>query len=614
MLGVRYTLLIFLAALPMLSSAATFRIAVLAYRGLEHTETQWAPTAEYLNNNVPGHQFLIEAMSLQELADAVQAGRVDFVITNTGQYVELEARTGISRLATLKNRVRNTTTTEFGAVIFTRADRSDIETLHDVPGKSMMALRPDGFGGYQLALRELLEANINPERDMGLLRFSGFPAETIAYAVASGEVDIGTFRSGLLEALEQEGKLQTSQFKVLNRKSSPRYPGLLSTRLYPEWPFARLRHTPLEIAESVAIALINMPADSSAARASGTAGWTVPLDYYSVHELFIELGIGPYAQEAEPEMLGLFPRNAFWLGGVSVVIAILTVTTIILVRTNFRRRKVERELTVHHEELAKVVQATTLDLVRVRDLALSASEAKSRFLANMGHELRTPLNAVIGFSEIIAESVNEAQLTECRGDVDKILSASHHLLKLIDDIFDVSTIETGKVQLHLATFSVRSMMQDVISIMRPLADANNNELIARVEETVSSMEGDLLRTKQVLFNVINNACTFTKGGSIEVRVERAGRLERSGYRFIVRDNGCGMTEAEKSRAFERFHSGGIDSYVSTRSGLGLATSRVYCEAMNGTIDIVSNEKVGTTVSIWLPELAVSQPAGNVIAA
>lgn len=612
--GIRYILSIFFVVAPSLSSAATFSIAVLAYRGLEHTAAQWAPTAEYLSKRVPGHQFSIEAMSLSELADAVQAASVDFVITNTGQYVELEARNGISRLATLKNRVRNTTTTEFGAVIFTRADRSDIETLHDIQGKSMMALRPNGFGGYQLALRELREANIDPERDMGLLRFSGFPAETIAYAVASGEVDIGTFRSGLLEALEEEGKLQMSQFKVLNRKSAPQYPGLLSTRLYPEWPFARLQHTSLEIAENVAIALITMPADSIAARASGTAGWTVPLDYYSVHELFMELELGPYARGAEPKILGLLPSNALWFSSVSVVVAMLTVTTVILIRINYKRRKVERELITHHDELAKIVQTTTLDLVRVRDVALAASEAKSRFLANMGHELRTPLNAVIGFSEIIAESVNEAQLMECRGDVERILSASHHLLKLIDDIFDVSAIETGKVPLHLATFSVRGMMQDVISVMRPLADANNNDLIARVEESVTSMEGDLLRTKQVLFNVINNACAFTKGGSIEIRVERAGRLERSGYRIVVRDNGCGMSESQKLRAFERFHSGGMDSNAGTHSGLGLATSRAYCEAMEGTIDIVSNEGTGTTVSIWLPESAASPPTVNVIAA
>lgn len=614
MRGFRYILSVFLVFAPSLSLAATFRIAVLAFRGQEHTETRWAPTADHLNINVPGHNFLIEAMSLQNLAKAVKAGSVDFVITNTGQYVELEAQYGISRLATLKNRVRNTTTTEFGAVIFTRADRADIETLHDIQGKSMMALQPDGFGGYQLMLRELLDAEIDPKRDLALLRFSGFPAENVAYAVASGEVDVGTFRSGLLEALEEEGKLKVSQFKVINRKSSPRYPGLLSTRLYPEWPFARLQHTSLDIAEDVAIALINMPADSRAARVSGTAGWTVPLDYYPVHELFMELGIGPYAQDAETKIHDLLTGNVLWLRGAGIVIAMLFVTTVILIRTNNKRRRIARELASHDDDLAKIAQTTTIDLVRARDLALATSDAKSRFLANMGHELRTPLNAVIGFSEIIAESVNETQLTECRGDIEKIQSASHHLLKLIDAIFDVSAIEAGKLQLHLSSFSVRGMMQDVISVMRPLADVNNNNLIARVEDTVTLMEGDLLRTKQILFNVINNACTYTKGGSIEVRVEQAGRLERKGYRFIVRDNGCGMSESQKSKAFERFQSGSIESHVGARSGLGLATSRVYCEAMNGTIDIVSNESSGTTVSIWLPESAVFPPSDNVVAA
>ncbi len=595
--------LLCLLAMPCLSWASDMRIAVLAHRGPERALEQWTPTAEYLQVTIPEHTFSILPMTLGEVARAVEKDTVDFVITNTGQYVELEATSGLSRLATLKNRIANTTATEFGAVIFTRADRFDIETLHDVRGKSMMAIQPDGFGGYQMALRELLEAGIDPRRDASLLRFSGFPGERIAFAVKAGEVDFGTFRTGLLEALAAEGKIQLSDFKIIHQNKSERFNGLLSTRLYPEWPFARLRHTPLDDAERVAVALINLTPDLPAARAAGIVGWTVPLDYYPVHELFLALGVGPYALNDNDRLGDFIRRYPLWFAGLCALGLSLTTMTILLVRVNRKRRIAEKNLSAHHSELAKIVQTTTIDLVRARDDALASSEAKSRFLANMSHELRTPLNAIIGYSEIIGEAINDAQLTECHGDVDKIVTASHHLVKLIDDIFDLEKIETGVLPFHLALFNARGMVQDVISIMRPLADINHNELSARVDEGVSMIQGDLLRTKQILFNVINNACKFTNGGLIELKVTQQVRNKRNGLLFTVQDSGCGMSKDQCSQAFDRFHSINKTTEVGEGTRLGLATSRDYCELLGGQIEIVSHVDVGTTLNIWLPEYA-----------
>lgn len=577
------------------------RIAVLAYRGPERALEQWMPTAEYLRATIPEHTFSILPMTLGEIAHAVENHTIDFVITNSGQYVELEATSGLSRMATLKNRISNTTTTEFGAVIFTRADRTDIETLHDVRGKSMMAIQPDGFGGYQMALRELLEAGVDPRRDASLLRFSGFPGERIAFAVKSGEVDIGTFRTGLLEALAEEGKIQLSDFKVIHQNKIERFGGLLSTRLYPEWPFARLRHSSIDVAERIAVALIELPSDSPAARAAGIAGWTLPLDYYSVHDLFIAIGFGSYVRENKDSLDDLMYRYPLWFTGVCALGLSLTTMTILLIRINRKRRLAEKELSAHHSELAKIIQAATIDLVHARNNSLEASEAKSRFLANMSHELRTPLNVVIGYSEIISEAIDDAYLTECRGDVDKIVTASHHLVKLIDGIFDIEKIETGTLPLHFASFNVRSMVQDVISVMRPLADVNKNELTVRVDEGVSIIQGDLLRTQQILFNVINNACKFTHGGKIEFRVTRQDHNKRIGLLFTVQDTGCGMSKENCTQAFDRFHSINYGTEVRGGSRLGLATSRDYCELLGGQIDIVSHMGVGTTLSIWLPE-------------
>lgn len=286
--------------------------------------------------------------------------------------------------------------------------------------------------------------------------------------------------------------------------------------------------------------------------------------------------------------------------GMCVFGLILIIMSILLVRINRKRRVVEQDLIAHHSELSKIVQTATIDLVLARDEAQAASEAKSRFLANMSHELRTPLSAIVGYSEIIGEAIEDAHLTECRGDVDQIVTASHYLEKLIDDIFDMAIIESGKIPLHISLFNARGMVKDVISIMRPLADKNHDELIACVDESVSTIQGDLQRTQQILFNVINNACKFTFSGKIELNVTQQQRGSYDGVLFSVQDNGCGMSKNKCENAFDRFHSANGDADVIEGSRLGLATSRVYCESLGGQIDIESQVGVGTLISVWLP--------------
>lgn len=267
---------------PAVEKEAT--IAVLAFRGTAESLKRWSPTADYLTQSVPGYTFRIVPLTLDEIGEATRRGVIDFVLTNSGNYVDQEARHGISRIATLRSPDRVTAGNVFGAVIFTRADRGDIRTLSDLKGKSLMAVKPKGFGGFQMAWREFKEAGLDPFEDLSSLQFSVFPQDAVAYAVRDGSVDAGTFRTGSLEFLAAEGKIALSDFRILNAKSHPGFPYPVSTRLYPEWPFSRLRSTAQQLSEDVAVALLRMPADSPAAVRGGYGGWTVPLDYQRVHE------------------------------------------------------------------------------------------------------------------------------------------------------------------------------------------------------------------------------------------------------------------------------------------------------------------------------------------
>ena len=357
-MGMAGTLLSFLALLFLagpVSAASENRIpvdiGVLAYRGTERALRNWAPTAEYLSTAIPRYAFRITPLSLDALRRATREGTVDFVLTNTGHYVDLESRFGISRITTLKRSSGAGTRNKFGAVIFTRADRTDIEEIKDLKGKTFVAVASGAFGGFQMAWREMKARGLDPFSDLSRLTFLGFPQDRMVYAVRDGEADAGTVRTGVLETMAAEGHIDGAQFRVLNHRPVPGYRFMLSTRLYPEWPFAKLRQTPDDLAERVAVALLNMAEDDPAATAGDYSGWTVPLDYQPVHDMFRELRIGPYGRQ--PAGLRVFVQR-YW-AGVAAAAVIVVVIVVYGVRTGTRAARGRRQLSRISTELERQI-------------------------------------------------------------------------------------------------------------------------------------------------------------------------------------------------------------------------------------------------------------------
>jgi diguanylate cyclase (GGDEF)-like protein len=347
--------LVSLTLLAALTAAAEqnppVRIGVLAHRGETFARLNWQPTADYLAQALPGLRIEIVPLRNETLAPVVAQGQIDFVITNPGAYVRLEARHGVTRLLTLRTLSHGTAQTEFGAVIFTRANHPLVHTLADLNGKTFMGVARDAFGGFQMAWRELRHAGIDPFRDLRDLKFSGEPQDRIVAAVLDGEVDAGTVRSDLLETLAAEGKLELAQIRVLNPQRHERYPFLVSTPLYPEWAFARLKHSDDELAQKLVIALLSLPGDSTAARAAGSAGWTVPLDYTPVHELFRELRVEPYDDLARVGMQELIRQYWYWFATVFAGVALLTLVSLYIFRINRQLKQSQARLLEIREKL-----------------------------------------------------------------------------------------------------------------------------------------------------------------------------------------------------------------------------------------------------------------------
>ncbi|MCG8562672.1 MAG: PhnD/SsuA/transferrin family substrate-binding protein [Hyphomicrobiales bacterium] len=260
------------------------RIGVLAYRGMAAAETRWQPLIRYLGDVVPGWRFELVPVTLITAPERLEANSLDFIITNPGHYVTLAERFQLSALATRERRHpdRKSGLLHFGTAIFTRAERGDIETLADLGGGTLAAVSAEAFGGFQMAWYEFHRQGLDPFATLKAIRFKGFPQDQIVADVLAGKADAGVVRSGLLEALAREGRLELSQVKVLLGNAQTAYPFLVSSRLYPEWPFAARLGTDRRLAEAVLRALLGTQDRATARRYTLTDLWSAPLSYESV--------------------------------------------------------------------------------------------------------------------------------------------------------------------------------------------------------------------------------------------------------------------------------------------------------------------------------------------
>ncbi len=748
------------------AAVAPVKIGALAFMDEESTAERWAPIAHYLNRVIPTQQFSVVPLTLDNIDTAIFGSEVDFLLTNPASYADLESAYGVTRLLTVRNRHSGGASfTQFGAVIFTRADRSDVQTLEDLRGKSFAAAHANAFGGWWMAWREFKARGIDPYSDFKRLEFIGLPQDKIVYAVKSGSVVAGTVRTDVLERMAEQGLIELQDLRVLNPQTNAEFPFLHSTQLYPEWPLALVNHRLSRLAQEVSVALLSMPEDAPEAITARIAGWTVPLDYHSVHDLMRELRVGPYriyGMETLLEMVALYWRWVVF--GMLLLFASASVT-VMVARLNRRLQRSARALQAevaqrteaqriskaqakrvralytvasktglsYDEEIVEILRAgcgllglemgkvvridlprnksvvhavhapdgfalklgdilpldktyciipslskrpfavehaaqskwrnlpcytfsgmesyiaapiwvsaaffgtvsyasrtprdtpfieTDMDLVQLmgrwigvalerraqqqevdqaRTAAELASRSKSAFLARMSHELRTPLNAIIGYSEMLIEDGATQTPQQCAHDLEKICSSGKQLLALINDILDLSKIEAGKMVVVSATFKVKDLLDELVATMQPTVNKNGNVMEVKCAEDAGEITADISKLRQIILNVLSNACKFTANGCITLNVERRFENLREWLVFSIADTGIGMSATQLERLFEDFSPANAETvgkYGGT--GLGMAISKKFCTLMGGDIDVMSAPKKGSTFVIRLP--------------
>jgi len=275
------------------ASAGDYKVGVLAKRGVAKAIKKWGPTADYLTEKLQGDTFAIVPLDFDEVFPAIESSSVDFFLVNSSMFVTAKVRYGASTVATMVNSRQGETLKSFGGVILTYIDRDDINSLDDIKGKKFMAVKESSFGGWQMAYKEFLDKGINPMQDFTTLEFGG-KHDNVVLAVQNGEMDAGTVRTDTLERMAAAGDIDLSEFKIIDAKTHTGFPFVVSTSLYPEWPFAKLASTPDEITQRVANVLIDMKAETKAAKSAKIVGWTTPLDYADVENLQMLLKVGAY--------------------------------------------------------------------------------------------------------------------------------------------------------------------------------------------------------------------------------------------------------------------------------------------------------------------------------
>ncbi len=583
------TLLAFLAFAPFPAVAAEVRIAVLAFQGSERAVRDFEPTLAHLRRSLPEHDFTMVALDLAGIEAAVRAASVDFVITNPGEYVDLESRFGVTRLATLESRDHAMPTDTVGSAVIVVNRPDHPRDFSDLAGLRLAVVATDAFGGWRVIWREMDEAGVPASRLAGLVE-TGFPMETVIEAVRSGRADAGVVRACLLEDEIAAGRAAPGDFSVVAERSDTDFPCRLSSRLYPDWPFARLAATAPDLAKAVTASLLTMvPVDGRA--------WTAPQDYTSVHALFRHLKIGPYEYLAHPTLKGFLRANWHWFL-VAGLVAVWWVVHVARVETLVRRRTAEliREI----QEREKAEQAAR-EHREQRD-QFSRLGILGEMASNIAHELNQPLAAITNYAEGMTRLIDAGRSDPVllRDGARGIAGQAERAGVIIRRIRSF----VRRREARRESLDINDVVRETLLLFEGSSKPGGVPLHVHLAADLPPVLADRIEIGQVLLNLLQNGLdAMSESGQrqrgIRVSTARSGDM----IEVAVRDHGTGLAPEVEAHLFETFFT------TKPRGlGLGLPICRTIIESHGGRLWATNEADGGLTMRFALPVASREKPA------
>ncbi|MEN9373887.1 MAG: hypothetical protein RIR79_1439 [Pseudomonadota bacterium] len=367
-------------------AAESVRIGVFATRSKPDTVAQWTPLANALREDIPDHEFEIIPVDYADIENALSSKKLDFLLTNPATYIKLISHRGLGApLATLQENNSKKSNPVFGGVIFTQANETTIHSLKDIKGKTVAFTYKNSFGGYEMQELELFRVGLTLAEDTSLVSV-GMPHENVVNAVLTGTAQVGFVRTGVLEKMMIDNRLDIQNIRIVNSKIVAGFPHFLSTALYPEWVFVALKGADEKLARHVTATLFMLDTNTAVTHAIGIHGFTTPADYTSVADLMRELRIPPFDESPAFTLKDVFERYRWYIiGGALALGAILLLTVHLLIARKklaskqklifFQQRKLQLAASVflHSSEAIFIFSISESRIIDVNDAFLSTT-------------------------------------------------------------------------------------------------------------------------------------------------------------------------------------------------------------------------------------------------
>ena len=548
-----------------LASASEVRLGVLAWLGSEEAEVEWGPLVRGLQRSLPNEHIVVRHLDLAQITAALADHEIDFVVTNPGHYVTLEAESGIARIATQVGEMQQDPAHVVGSAVVVLDSRHDLNRLQDLHRHTLAAVSADAFGGYQLIWGELMQWGLDPERGDPRPRFTGFPMSRVLDAVLAGTADAGVLRTCLLERLERDGSVPRGRLRVLSPQAQSATCRSTS-RLYPGWAFAAASGTPPELTRKVLFALLSLPPD-----ANGQA-WTVPADYHPVHELFRQLQIGPYAFLRETRWAYLAHRYWPWAAGLAILLVLWGFYTLHVEHLVQRRTRELTAVLAERQSLEERVRSGQQQMEHLSRLSILGELA-----GTLAHELNQPLAAIGNYARSLLRRQERGKLSDeaLRQAAEEIANESERAAGILGGIRSFAR----KRNIVREARDIADLVGEASGLLRGmLPRAPVVEVHDHLPPGQRLVLVDPLQIQQVLLNLLKNACDAQRAAGSDERIEVHLQADGDRCAVAVRDHGTGLTAELQAHLFEAFFTTKPDGL-----GLGLSICKTIIEAHGGAL-------------------------------